>query len=315
MCHVRWSRVRAPMSKPSSNHEAWIAAILIVCVGLAGFWQLMARRSARPFQPFDLTAGDFGDFVPQTDAWIVQRLPLPDDPVEPNILMYEFRPVSTSFPLRDVAPSRETAGFLASRSYYVRLVHGYDMVDCMRIKGFQVEALARPVAESSVGDEVSGLRASAPLREASGTSLSGGPVQFWLLTSGTGTRYPMLTSMVRAGDFSETGIDTRTMPFPKAATPDNPGWFPQGMTWRSLRHPVRNFRTFLRSQWNASRNDVATFLKLRQPAWASAELLTIVVMPVKLHVDPSADELYLRDMERAYRFFLSELRAWRRSQP
>ncbi len=299
------------MSNPSSRRDALIAAILIFCVTLAGFWQFMARRSARSFAPFDLTAADFADFLPRPDDWIVKRLPLPDDPVEPNILMYEFRPVSTSFPLRDVAPSRETAGFLASRSYYVRLVHGYDMVDCMRIKGFQVEALARPVAESSVGDEVSGLRASAPLREASGTSLSGGPVQFWLLTSGTGTRYPMLTSMVRAGDFSETGIDTRTMPFPKAATPDNPGWFPQGMTWRSLRHPVRNFRTFLRSQWNASRNDVATFLKLRQPAWASAELLTVVVAPRERLIDREEDEAVLLEMTAAYRFFIRELREWR----
>jgi hypothetical protein len=33
---------------------------------------------------------------------------------------------------------------------------------------------------------------------------------------------------------------------------------------------------YLRSKWNASRSDLLTFLRLRQPAWASDVMLTLV---------------------------------------
>ena len=42
--------------------EAIVAAVLIVCVALVGFWEFMANRSRRPFDPFQLTASDFATF-------------------------------------------------------------------------------------------------------------------------------------------------------------------------------------------------------------------------------------------------------------
>jgi hypothetical protein len=82
--------------------------------------------------------------------------------------------------------------------------------------------------------------------------------------------------MLRAFDFSTTDIDVRSMAFPRVGTPDAPDWNPQGFSLRGLRHPLRNGRLILRARWNASRCDILTFLRLKQPAWASDEVLTLV---------------------------------------
>ena len=114
--------------------------------------------------------------------------------------------------------------------------------------------------------------------------------------------------MLRAGDFSETNIDTRAMPFPRIGVPDNPGWFPRGLSLRSLRNPLRNGRLFLRHKWNASRADVWTFLGLKQPAWASDDLLTLVSMAPSEGGDEAP---VIRRVLEAHYAMLAALQAWR----
>jgi hypothetical protein len=243
---------------PPSAHrrDAVIAALLIGCAAVVGFWQIMAHRSRQAFNRFELSAEDFGDFAPASRPWFIARLPIPPDPLEPNIQAYSFR---RRYP---VTPAE-------SRAVMVRLVHGYNMRDCMRIKGFRVD-LVEDFREGGL-----------PVERRTWNAPAAGPapigrVQVWRVASDIGDAEIWITSMLHAWDFSESDMDTRSMAFPRVNVPDSQGWSPQGLTLRSLKRPIHNLRVFLRSRWNASRNDLATFLRLKQPAWASEDILTLV---------------------------------------
>jgi hypothetical protein len=230
------------MSAASSRREWWVAVLLVLCVALVAFWEIRSHLASRPFDSLRLGAADFAGFHPGTPSWVLRLVHVKATPTEPTVIAYEarHRPEGTAAPGAPVL---------------VRLVHGYNMVDCMRIKQYQVDLLAdrrRPADESSL------------------------PVQVWRLTSPDGKRMVWVTSMLRTSDFAATDTDTRDMAFPRVGTPDDPAWAPTGLKWSSFRHPVRNFRLYLRGKWNASRSDLLTFLRLRQPAWASDVLLTMV---------------------------------------
>ncbi len=230
------------MSKTSSRREWWVAILLVLCVALVAFWEIRSRLASRPFDNLRLSAEDFAGFNPTPPSWVLRLVHVKATPTEPTVIAFEAR-----------QRAEGTAG--AGDPVLVRLVHGYNMVDCMRIKQYQVELLAdrrRPADDSTL------------------------PVQVWRLTSPGGKPMVWVTSMLRASDFAATSTDTRDMAFPRVGTPDDPAWAPTGLKWSSFRHPVRNFRLYLRSKWNASRSDLLTFLRLRQPAWASDVLLTMV---------------------------------------
>ena len=287
--------------------ERWVAALLILCAVVVAFWEIMSNRSRRPFQAFEITAADFADFAPQSDGWQYERLPVHDDPVEPNILAYRVRRSEDGDPRSDERDPALRAPRSAFRNspVLVRLVHGYNMRDCMRIKGYEVELIAdtRPTASSP--PPKSPMNPMQPMHPISKN------LQAWRLTYSTGDRSIWVTSMLRVGDFARTGIDTRSMAFPRVGIPDNPGWFPRGMSWRSLRHPIQNFRLFLRARWNASRCDWLTFLGLRQPAWASDELLTLVVASQAGSGSVSRDAEALEDAIGVFEMIHGELREWR----
>ena len=100
------------------------------------------------------------------------------------------------------------------------------------------------------------------------------------------------------------------MAFPRVGMVDNPNWAPQGFTLSSLRHPVRNLRMLLRAKWNNARGDLWTFLRLKQPAWASDDMLTLVTASSGLA--PSADETQTMASTIAiHMHMLNELQAWR----
>jgi hypothetical protein len=164
------------------------------------------------------------------------------------------------------------------------------MVDCLRIKGDTVTL----VADS---------------RDGQGRGWPRG-CQLWRVASPTGHTTLWVSAMVRAGDFGLTTADTRAMPFPRVDTPDNPGWFPQGLSWSSLRHPIHNGRLFLRAKWNASRTDVLTFLGLRQPAWASDELFTLVAVNEGASITPPLEESTFRVVVQAHAAILAGLQRW-----
>ena len=123
--------------------------------------------------------------------------------------------------------------------------------------------------------------------------------------------------MLSASDFGETDIDIRSMAFPRIGIPDSPDWLPHGVTVSGLKHPLTNLRLFFRSEWNGARSDLATFLRLKQPAWPSRELLTLVA--VSPTVTSGEDEGRLeesaitRDIA-AYSFMLAEFQKWRARQ-
>lgn len=239
-----------------------IPLVLVACILLVIFWEVMANRSRRPLQPFALTAESFASFSPAAGGWTIRRVPVPDTLTEPNILGFSVKGSGIS---DSPAPREGALPFVQ-----IRLVHGYNMCDCMRIKGYKVELLGE---RNATGKTEKGKKED-----------RGGRVQVWRLTSGAADVSIWVTSLLRAGDMSVTDEDVRSMPFPRVGIPDEPGWFPRGVTLKSLRHPVDNLNLFLRAKWNASRCNVATFLRLRTPAWASDEILTLVSSSAELSV-------------------------------
>jgi hypothetical protein len=120
--------------------------------------------------------------------------------------------------------------------------------------------------------------------------------------------------MLRDGDFGETVVDTRSMAFPRIGIPDNPGWFPQGLSWRSLKRPIHNGRLFLRAKWNSSRMDVMTFLGLKQPAWASDDMVTLVAQGQPGVARRGREREEAQHILAAHTALYRQLFVWRQSQ-
>lgn len=254
--------------------QTLVACLLVLCVVLVGFWEIMSTRSGRPFDPFELTNKDFEGYMPQSENWQIRSVPVSTTAIEPNI---------AAFRLQRTRPG--------SPSISVRLVHGYNMCDCMRIKGYDVELIAD---NRENGEEIRS--------------------QIWRLTTGTGDTSVWTTSMLRAGDFEATGTDIRSMAFPRIGIPDDPSWMPRGLTLKSLRHPVRNFRNLLRAKWNNSRRDILTFLGLKRPAWASDDMLTLVTAFGGLSAGAVNERQAISQAASAHSFMLAQLQLWRKNQ-
>jgi hypothetical protein len=139
------------------------------------------------------------------------------------------------------------------------------------------------------------------------------PSQVWRLTSGAGDVSVWATGIIRAGDFAGTDMDVRDMPFPRIGTPDDPNWAPHGLTWKSLGHPVDNFRKFLNLKWNNSRRDVLVFLGLKQPPWASDEMLTVVAAWAGVSLKPEDEAKATDTVLGAFAMMLDALRHWKES--
>ena len=272
-----------------------VAGVLVACLAVVAFWEVMANRSRRPFDTFQLTADDFAGFQPEPSGWRVEKLPVKASRIEPNVFAAEARRapkrVSGSGILESGGPPPHPE---TSAPVLVRLAHGYNMPDCMRIKGYTVTELG--------SDRLSGI------------SNQRGKAQVWRVTSEVGDVSVWVTSMLRVGDFGETGIDVRTMAFPRIGTPDDPRWLPQGMTLKSLRHPIRNFRWMIRSKWNNARCDLATFLRLKRPAWADDSLMTFLSAWRGPSLKPAAEEAATEHVLAAHNAMLSELQSWRRGR-
>jgi hypothetical protein len=280
----------------AGRRETAIATVLVVCVALVVFWELMSSHSRREQEAFAFTAESFANFALASPAWSVQPIPVAPDPLEPNILAYA------------VTPRGDATG---ARAVLLRLVHGYNMVDCMRIKGESVDL----IADSRENDLSEGGGPPAAFANLPST-LDPRPLplppnrQLWRLTSPSGRVSIWASAMLAAHDFQPTSRDTRSMPFPRVGTPDSPDWLPQGLTWKSLRNPIRNGHLFLRAKWNSSRADLLTFLGLRQPAWASDEVLTLVATSLATTIPPDGEADTARDVLAAHTLLADALRNW-----
>jgi hypothetical protein len=273
------------------RRQSLVAAMLVVCAILVGFWEIMSSRSGLSPGAFELTGDDFRGFAPASDGWRTVSRPVVTTPMEPNIVLFRLE-------------SPETA----RRIVFVRLVHGYNMCDCMRIKGYQVDLIA-DTRHAPLADD--GLRARA-WKQGAPVGIVPAGVQVWRLTFGTGDVSIWVTSMLRAGDFRTTDADVRSMAFPRIGASDDPGWMPRGITLGSFRHPFRNLRMLLRAKWNNARCDPLTFLGLRQPAWASENMLTLVSTHKGSSVEPDHERDVMADVLAAHEFMLDQLQAWRR---
>jgi hypothetical protein len=377
-----------------------VAILLIACIAIVAFWEIMANRSRRPFEPFDLTSENFNRFFPSSDEWTVRALPVNSSPTEPNILALELSSKARSKVKNqrsEVRSQRSSVGEGGPASpsnaptishsdtpllryshtsghapvpVTVRLVHGYNMPDCMRIKGYQVEligdtrgqgaerrtsnpaergkhrihpALAghpTPVVERSslrgFASNIEGQKTSPshpvhpvdpvqisppptpdtrhPLAAAKSSDEAGTPdtpgLQIWRLTSAVGDTAIWVTAMLRAGDLEKTDADVRSMAFPRIGVPIDPNWVPPGITLKSLRHPKKNFRRLIQAKWNNSRCDPAVFLRLKQPAWASEEMLTLVAASPDIVIKPEDEQLITDHIISAHSFVHTTLKSW-----
>lgn len=258
---------------------------------LVAFWLVAGRFSAKPFKAFDLTAEDFVGFTPKVAGMNLRVLPVTvRDQAEPNVVAYlaerEGSPMGLMF----------------------RLVHGYNMPMCMKIKGYRVEEVAKLLSSQVVKDGSPNNSTAQQLRSLVPRGL---PVQLWRVISSTGDISIWVTTMIRSGDFAVTPVDIGSMAFPRVDIPDDPNWIPQGLSWDDLKHPEQTARRFFRARWNASRTDWLTFLRLRQPAWASEELLTYVSRSISFPVSRENETMVIRQVLISHAAMLKELQRWR----
>ena len=258
------------------------AAVLVICVLLVGFWEIMSNRSSRALDAFELNNDDFINFQQSDNSrYLIKTKPVVTSVMEPNIAAFV------------VKRHDQNDGALVMS----RLVHGYNMCDCMKIKGYEVELLAD-------SREVAGVP---------GTNALPSQLQVWRLISESGKISIWVTSMLRAGDFATSSIDVRSMAFPRVGMAEDPNWVPRGFTWSSLRHPVRNTKMMLVAKWNNSRCDILTFLKLKQPAWASDDILTLVSAYSGPAFSKDKESLVQKDVIAAHLTIMKELQLWRQA--
>ena len=272
-----------------------VPSLLVICMLLVAFWLVAGRFSNKPFKAFDLTGADFAGFTPTVEGMTLRTLPVTvRDEAEPNIVAY----------LAECEGSPLGLGF--------RLVHGYNMPMCMKIKGYRVEEVARLLSSQGAA----GIAPNNSTTQQLNNSIPPGlPLQIWRVISSTGDTSIWVTTMIRSFDFSVTPVDICSMAFPRVDIPDDPNWVPQGFRLADLAHPLQSGKLYFRARWNASRTDLLTFLRLRQPAWANEELLTYVSRSIALPVSPENEAMVIRQVLAGHATVLKELQRWRNAAP
>lgn len=252
---------------------------LAVCVIVVGTWFVMSRLADRQVMVPTLNTGDFMGFVPAVDGFTARKLPVSVEGAEANILVWEFARRFDFY-----------GGDRGRSAVLVRLAHGYNMPDCMRIKGYRVDLVA---------DD---------RNEAGSTNAA---CQVWRLSSAQNETSIWVTSVLNAGDMSGTATDIRSFTFPKVDVPDDPGWVIDGITMAELRHPVAFGKKVIRSKWNASRCDILTFLRLKPYAGVDSRRLALVSAWQGEAVRPETEAKVVAEVEGVHRGFQAALGKWR----
>jgi len=288
--------------KKSSKKELTIAIVLVCCIVFIAVWEIAAKMASTPFDELKLKPEDFSGFMFELKQWDTRLVHMKSSPTEPTVIGYKLSPKRVG--------SREVAAPLFSR-----IVHGYNMVDCMRIKQYKVKLVldtrftpetgSRAAVVVSRGANI-GSQQTRPQQTSAQTPAPRTHIQVWKITSSIGEVSIWVTTMLRSADFVSTTVDTRDMAFPRVGSPDDPSWAPTGLKWSSLLHPIRNARIAIRSRWNSSRCDLLTFLRLRQPAWASDEMLTMVTEYHGQPVLPKREEAVMQYTVQAHHAMLNE---------
>jgi hypothetical protein len=283
-----------------------LVSILLVsgCLLLA-VWLVLAERSARPGKGYALTTRDLAGFQPVIAGWAVRVKSIDaENPTDPNIMGMEL--------------AGENASGGPAPRFFVRLVHGYNMPMCMKIKYYTVEKIQDSGIRAVTDPKLQSAFLSSLQQPNSLTTQQqpspGLPLQLWRLTSGAGTVSLWVTTMIRAGDFAPTREDICSMAFPRVETPDDPNWVPRGLTREDLKHPVGSFQRWWRSRWDGARWDVLTFLRLRRPVSGSEELLSYVTRSVVPDVTPANEAVVLQDLLATHASVLRQLQQWRKTE-
>ena len=103
------------------------------------------------------------------------------------------------------------------------------------------------------------------------------------------------------------------MAFPRIDIPDDPNWLPRGFTWEDMRHPKKCFVTWFHSKWDGARWDVLAFLKLRQRARTSDELLSYVTIAKDMSEDTVNTGAVLALLD-VHMTVLKQLQEWRKGE-
>ena len=256
------------------------ATALVICVVLVGFWEIMSSRSRRAFEAFELSNESFVGFE-QVDKskFLIKPVPVVTTVLEPNVAAFMIKKRIKS----------------DNSLVLTRLVHGYNMCDCMIIKGYTVDLLA----DTRQGHAA--ITNSLPKQ-----------LQVWRLTSSSGDISIWVTSTLRSGDFTALAVDVRSMVFPRIGMVDDPRWVPRGLTWSSLKHPIDNTRMMLRAKWNNSRCDIWTFLRLKRPSWASEDVLTLVSAYRGSSFAKDKEQEVIKNVVSTHVNMLKELQLWRK---
>ncbi len=289
-----------------------LPALLVASALLLAFWLVMADRSKRSFGGYDLTAREVVGFQSTIPGWTVRKVPMDlENSTDPNILGMEL--------------SRKESLPGQGPRFFVRLVHGYNMPMCMKIKYYTVEKLldhgVRPVSDPKLqsafrvgGQRAEGGGQTIDLRLLNTSLTTTLPVQLWRLTSSAGTVSLWATTMIRSGDFAVTPEDISSMAFPRVETPEDPNWVPRGLALEDLKHPAASFQRWWHGRWDGARWDVLTFLRLRPPTHGSEELLSYVTRSVAPDVKPENETEVIRDLLNTHVAILKELQKWRKSE-
>ena len=66
--------------------------LLLTCVILVSFWQIMAWRARRGFDEFRITVAMLKDFDPHIEGYTLTQALVQPDPLQPNIISYRAKP-------------------------------------------------------------------------------------------------------------------------------------------------------------------------------------------------------------------------------
>ena len=287
----------------------FVPGLLVFGTLFLAFWMVMAKVNRREGVSFDLTPEAFVNFHPAIEGWITDTMPVTRDSyIDANIAAYSLvRDYSSS-----VTDNRQP---ITNNHYLIRLVHGYNMPMCMKLKYYTVEkiqdykvrSVSDPKLQSAYRSLPSTTQQLSNLTTILPTEL---PYQLWRLTSSVGTVSIWVTTMIRSDDFSATSEDICSMAFPRVDVPDDPGWVPRGFGLEELKHPVATFRRWYLHRWNGARWDVLTFLGLRRSVGASNELLSYIT---KIEDLPSGGprDADIQDLLEIHATMLKDLQAWR----
>jgi len=118
-----------------------VPKILIPCLLLVGLWLVMSVRSIFSPHPFDDMEKDLMNAFSDSSQWQVEQQPVLKSLIEPNILALKVTGGKSSNESTNQRIPEFPNQRINESTIYSRLAHGYNMPDCMRIKGYAVDLI------------------------------------------------------------------------------------------------------------------------------------------------------------------------------